>query len=288
MLVGAVARQPRRPRRRSLLYTDDVEVGALAGRAAARPAAGAGCRGHRRAPGRRRSLALAARRTGHPARRTTWRRTRSPRRASSRARSCTATGPSWPTPWSAPTRTTPSQVALAATRFADLVPRPREDEPATRCAPRRAGCSGSSGPTWTTRSRSSAGRRRAAAGARLAGPDPRRRVGRDHPRDARGATSSCGASWCAEPRGTCCPGACSLLAFAAWQHGDGALAWCAHRPLPRGRSRLLDGPLRRAGPDRGGAAERVGADPRGRAARVRRRSESGEHRSSLVTRRGPV
>jgi hypothetical protein len=23
------------------------------------------------------------------------------------------------------------------------------------------------------------------------------------------------------------PGACSLLAFAAWQHGDGALAWCA-------------------------------------------------------------
>ena len=52
-----------------------------------------------------------------------------------------------------------------------------------------------------------------------------------------------------------------------------------HRPLPRGRPRLLDGPLRRADPDRGGAAQRLGADPRGRPAGLRRASESASGRA---------
>ena len=95
------------------------------------------------------------------------------------------------------------EVALAATRFADLVAgsgagaahgflrtearwlqrriRSRIDDPqAARPA-----------------------RRGTAAGARFAGADARRRVGGDHPRHLRHRTSTSGASWCAAARATC-------------------------------------------------------------------------------------
>ena len=119
------------------------------------------------------------------------------------------------------------EVALAATRFADLVAGSRK-EAAHRFLRTEA--------RWLQqrirariddREQLDRAGRRPAAGARLARCRPATSRGRRSPVPTRQATSTSGESWCAAARGTCCPEPASLLAFAAWQHGDGALAWCA-------------------------------------------------------------
>ena len=118
------------------------------------------------------------------------------------------------------------EVALAATRFADLVAGSGRRRRTGSCGPRRGGCSDASGRASTTGSSSTrrtqddcwcsprscrpamSRGRRSPAPPRHAHVDLWRELVRRSPRDL-------------------LPGPASLLAFAAWQHGDGALAWCA-------------------------------------------------------------
>ena len=260
MLVRRGRRQPRRSRggccstpTTSRRRTSQAEL--LTGRLLE-----LGCRGASTCSGSTTGAGTRCRRTGRPARRTTWRPTRSPRSGSS----------------------TGQVVHRDRAELADSLVGTDEDDAvagrAGRHPVRRPG------PHVRRGSRSAPGCLRteatlAAATGCVRRVDARRRVRRR----ATQAGCWCSPRWCPtrdvawaeitpgasgahvelwrelvrrSPRDLL-PGACSLLAFAAWQHGDGALAWCAHRPLPRGRSRLLDGPLRRRGPDPGGAAARL-------------------------------
>ena len=237
MLAGAVAAN-RVDRVAVLLYTDDVEVAHSQADRAARPAARPRARGHRRAPGRRRALASAPRGrvTRHAVR--PARRTRSPPSGSSTGTWCTATGPSWPTPSSAPTRTTPSRW------------RWRRPASPTSCGARGDGAAAHRGtlaaavhqvPADGRRDRG--GRCRPAARARLARRRPVTSPGPRSPGLVGATTSSCGAGWSGAPRATCCPGACvvaGLRRVAARGRRPGLVR---DRPLSGGGSRLLDGPL---------------------------------------------
>ena len=162
------------------------------------------------------------------------------------------------------------EVALAATRFADLrrvdVPRavlcsadrgpvaaavhpvPRGGAPHDRSPPTPAACS-CSPRSSPTRDVAWAEITRATSGSHV---ELWRGLVRRAPRDL-------------------LPGACSLLAFAAWQHGDGALAWCAidrclevdpDYSMAHCVAQVLTGAV---------PPGSLGADPRGRAPGLRRR-----------------
>ena len=121
------------------------------------------------------------------------------------------------------------EVALAATRFADLVATSSE---ARRHGPRLPADRGAVAAAATARApgRTAAGSSPLMPVACWCWPPWARRARSRWPRSpgrTPSRTSTCGSSWCGAARATCCPAPASLLAFAAWQHGDGALAWCA-------------------------------------------------------------
>ncbi len=120
-------------------------------------------------------------------------------------------------------------VALAATRFADLVATSGESRSSARRLPGRRGADGSSdasGPRLTDGSPLDA----ADAGRVLvlASLVPTRDVAwAEIDRETSGRHVDLWRELVRRGPRDLLPGAAALLAFAAWQHGDGALAWCA-------------------------------------------------------------
>ena len=95
------------------------------------------------------------------------------------------------------------EVALAATRFADLVA-VRRGETTGSCGPRRRWLQRCIRARVERRRGGSSPRRGATARAGLAGADPRRRVGRDHPGDVRATRRPVARAGASQLRATCC------------------------------------------------------------------------------------